>query len=79
MVHSVCLVLARRAVRASDISLRLAADFAAANFRHCCSRGFEFDQRDVLPPSETASRTARYLRRRSISMDYFRINHQFSR
>ena len=62
MVHSICVVLAHRAVCFGDLSLGLASNFAAAYFRDRRSRSIELDQRAVLSPSEVASRTTCYLK-----------------
>lgn len=79
MVHSVCTVLAPRAVCVGDLPLRLALDIAAACFRHRRSRSFELDQCTFLSPSEVASRTTRYLTRRSVPIDYRETNRRVFR
>lgn len=74
MVHSVCSLLAHRAVRIGDLSFRLAANVAAAYFRHRRSWSFELDQRAVLSSGEAASRSTRDLTRCFLSVDYRRVN-----
>lgn len=68
MVHSVCSLLAHRAVSVGDLSFRLASDAPAAYFRHRGPRSIELDQCNVLSPGEAASRTTRYLTCRSLPM-----------
>ena len=78
-MHSVCSLLAHRAVSVGDLSFRLASDAPAAYFRHRRSRNFELNQRNVLSPGEAASRTTRYLTCRSLPIDYCGINDSFFR
>lgn len=74
MVHSVRPMLAHRPVCVSDLSIGLAADTAAAYFRHRRARSFKFDQRAVFSPREAASRTTRDLTCRFLPIDYPRLN-----
>jgi hypothetical protein len=78
VVHSVRSMLAHRAVRASDLSFRLAVDVAVTYFRHLRSWGVEFDQRLVLSPREAASRTTRNLTCRRLRIDYPRVNERIA-
>lgn len=79
VVHSVCPVLAHRAVCASDLSFRLVVDAAAAYFRHRRSWSFGINQRFVPFAGAAASRTTCNLMLPLASIDYPRVNERNSR
>lgn len=79
MVHSVRSMLAHCAVCASDLSVRVAVDVAAAYFRHRRSRSFELHQCVVLFAGAAASRAARHLTCRWLPIDYPGVNRRIAR